>query len=188
MFVILHLKLWLISPFFISLHTLKLVIFFFSSQTLYGSIKSLPGPSLAIQWLRLRTANAGGVGLSPGQGTRMPTLQSAAKKNWKEKSLSSQKLRWFPWCCYPAQRCPCIGCSGLGVYLPMSSSGPWTSVSTQCLISLCMARSQPIQSRHSGTVHRMGKFMNSPKSLSFVSMNLRQCNLHLLLYLSTAFL
>ena len=71
--------------FFGSLHNLKLVIFFFSSQTFYGSIKSLPGPSLAIQWLRLHTANAGGVGLSPGQVTRMPMLQSAAKKTRKKK-------------------------------------------------------------------------------------------------------
>ena len=71
--------------FFGSLHNLKLVIFFFSSQTFYGLIKSLPGPSLAIQWLRLHTANAGGVGLSPGQGTRMPMLQSAAKKKLERK-------------------------------------------------------------------------------------------------------
>ena len=29
----------------------------------------VPGPSLAVQWLRLRAPNAGCLGLIPGQGT-----------------------------------------------------------------------------------------------------------------------
>ena len=30
------------------------------------------GTSLAVQWLRFRTSNAGGVGSIPGQGTKIP--------------------------------------------------------------------------------------------------------------------
>jgi len=33
------------------------------------------GTSLVVQWLRLHTANAGGLGLIPGQGTRSHMLQ-----------------------------------------------------------------------------------------------------------------
>ena len=42
-----------------------------------------PGPSLAVQWLRLRAPNAGCLGLIPGQGTGSPGSQlrpGAAKK------------------------------------------------------------------------------------------------------------
>ena len=39
------------------------------------------GTSLMVQWLRLHTPNAGGLGLIPGQGTRshMPQLFAATK-------------------------------------------------------------------------------------------------------------
>ena len=38
-----------------------------------GTLKSfLQGNSLVVQWLRLCASNAGGVGLIPGQGTRIP--------------------------------------------------------------------------------------------------------------------
>ena len=30
------------------------------------------GPSLAVQWLGLRASTAGGTGLIPGQGTKIP--------------------------------------------------------------------------------------------------------------------
>ena len=44
------------------------------------------GTSLEVQWLRLRTPNAGGPGVIPGQGTRSHTPQlnipHAATKTW----------------------------------------------------------------------------------------------------------
>ena len=35
----------------------------------------MPGPSLVVHWLRLRTPDAEGPGLIPGQGTRSHMLQ-----------------------------------------------------------------------------------------------------------------
>ena len=51
------------------------------------SLKSHPGTSLVVQWLRLRAPNAGGPGSIPGQGTRshMPQLKiphAATKKRF----------------------------------------------------------------------------------------------------------
>ena len=37
--------------------------------------KSVSGTCLMVQWLRLHTANAEGLGLIPGQGTRSHMLQ-----------------------------------------------------------------------------------------------------------------
>ena len=42
----------------------------------------LPGTSLAVQWLRLCTSNAGGMGLNPGGGTKiLHATQCSLKKN-----------------------------------------------------------------------------------------------------------
>ena len=38
------------------------------------------GTSLVVQWLRLHASTAGGAGLSPGQGTKVPQASGAAKK------------------------------------------------------------------------------------------------------------
>ena len=35
-------------------------------------IKKMWGTSLVVQWLRLRSSNAGGAGLIPGRGTKIP--------------------------------------------------------------------------------------------------------------------
>ena len=43
------------------------------------------GTSLEVQWLRLRASNAGGVGLIPGQGTKIPHASKTKKK--KEKKI-----------------------------------------------------------------------------------------------------
>ena len=49
--------------------------------------KEFLGTSLAVQWLRLRTSNAGGVGLSPGRGTRLPRGAWPKKKKKKKKDF-----------------------------------------------------------------------------------------------------
>ena len=41
------------------------------------------GTSQAVQWLRLHASTAGGTGLIPGQGTKIPqTTECGQKKNW----------------------------------------------------------------------------------------------------------
>ena len=46
---------------------------------------SIAGTSLVVQWLRLRTSTAGGVGLIPGGRTKIPhALWCAAKKKKKK--------------------------------------------------------------------------------------------------------
>ena len=44
------------------------------------NLKIIIGTSLVVQWLRLRAANAGGLGSIPGQGTRSHMLQPGAAK------------------------------------------------------------------------------------------------------------
>ena len=39
-----------------------------------------PGTSLAVQWLRLRASHAGGMGLIPGQETKIPNAMQCGKK------------------------------------------------------------------------------------------------------------
>ena len=43
------------------------------------------GTSLAVQWLALRASSAGGAGLIPGWGTRIPHVARGSKK--KKKSI-----------------------------------------------------------------------------------------------------
>ena len=43
-------------------------------------IKKLSGASLAVQWLRLHTANAGGMHLIPGRGTGIPQATQCGQK------------------------------------------------------------------------------------------------------------
>ncbi|WP_447384755.1 hypothetical protein, partial [Streptococcus pneumoniae] len=45
------------------------------------------GTSLAIQWLRLRTSNAGNARLIPDQGTKIPYAMGRGQKKKKEKNL-----------------------------------------------------------------------------------------------------
>ena len=57
------------------------------------------GISLVVQWLRLRAPNAGGLGSTPGQGTRahMPQLRpSAAKHITNIKNQNTGLLLKFP--------------------------------------------------------------------------------------------
>ena len=49
-------------------------------------IKKSTGTSLAVQWLPHHASNAGGTGLIPGQGTRIPQAAWGSKKK-KKKSL-----------------------------------------------------------------------------------------------------
>ena len=42
----------------------------FAVQKLLSLKMEVPGTSLVAQWIRLRTPNAGGLGSTPGQGTR----------------------------------------------------------------------------------------------------------------------
>ena len=48
-----------------------------------------PGTSLVVQWLRLRAFNAGGVGLIPGRGTKIPHATQVAKKIFFKTSPST---------------------------------------------------------------------------------------------------
>ena len=45
------------------------------------------GTSLAVQWLRLCTYNAGGAGSIPGRGTRIPHATWCSQKKKKKKKL-----------------------------------------------------------------------------------------------------
>ena len=42
------------------------------------------GTSLVVQWLRLHTSNAGGAGLIPGQGTKIPHAAWHVQEKHKE--------------------------------------------------------------------------------------------------------
>ena len=47
----------------------------------------MPGTSLAVQWLRLLTSPAGGTGLIPGQGTKIPHAAWHGGKKKKKVAL-----------------------------------------------------------------------------------------------------
>ena len=47
--------------------------------------KEEQGTSLAVQWLRLRTSTAGGSGLIPGRGTKIPHAVQHGQKKKKNK-------------------------------------------------------------------------------------------------------
>ena len=49
------------------------------------------GTSLVVQWLRLCTSNAGGMGLTPGRGTRI--LHAMLHGQKKKKKLTKMKAR-----------------------------------------------------------------------------------------------
>ena len=51
-----------------------------------------PRTSLAVQWLRLCVSNAGGVGLIPGQGTKIPHTAQHSQKKKGRKWGQSQRL------------------------------------------------------------------------------------------------
>ena len=48
------------------------------------------GTSLAAQWLRLRSLNAGGAGLIPGWGTNIPHAAWSGKKKKRKKKIYFQ--------------------------------------------------------------------------------------------------
>ena len=48
--------------------------------------------TLAVQWLRLRASCAGGTGLIPGQGTKIPHAMQQKKKKKKKKELFQEIL------------------------------------------------------------------------------------------------
>ena len=49
--------------------------------------------SLAVQWLRLRTSNAGGAGSIPGQGTK---ISRATQRSQKKKKSDDFSNVWSP--------------------------------------------------------------------------------------------
>ena len=49
-----------------------------------GRKKPMTGTSLVVQWLRLRSPNAGGIGSIPGQGTRIPHATRWGQKKKKK--------------------------------------------------------------------------------------------------------
>ena len=50
--------------------------------------------SLAVQWLRLHTSNAGGGDWIPGQGTKIPYAMPQAKKKKKEEEETEKKCKY----------------------------------------------------------------------------------------------
>ena len=52
--------------------------------------EALIGTSLAVQWLRRRASNAGGAGLVPGGGTKIP--HAARPKKQKERKKNKEAL------------------------------------------------------------------------------------------------
>ena len=48
------------------------------------TVNLMLGTSLTVQWLRLCTSNAGGVGLIPGQETK---LSHASRVGWQKKEM-----------------------------------------------------------------------------------------------------
>ena len=56
------------------------------SLMLACSLKQGPQTSLVVQWLRLCTPNAGGTGLIPGQGTKVPHAAWCSQK-YKERKV-----------------------------------------------------------------------------------------------------
>ena len=49
--------------------------------------------SLAVQWLRLCTSNAGGMGSIPGQGTKIPHAAWCSQKKLKIKNKAAEKIK-----------------------------------------------------------------------------------------------
>ena len=49
----------------------------------HGFEKSDLGTSVVVQWLRLPASTAGGTGLIPGQGTKLPQAMRRSEKNLK---------------------------------------------------------------------------------------------------------
>ena len=47
------------------------------------NIKANTGTSLAVQWLRLHASIAGGMGLIPGQGTKIPRAMQCGQEKLK---------------------------------------------------------------------------------------------------------
>ena len=50
-------------------------------------MKNAYGTSLVVQWLTLHAANAGGMGLIPGQATKIPHAMQCGQKIKKQKCL-----------------------------------------------------------------------------------------------------
>ena len=58
---------------------------------------SLPGTTLAVQWLRLWASTAGGVGSIPGWGTKIPRAECGVAKKKQNKTKPNKKpKRAFP--------------------------------------------------------------------------------------------
>ena len=55
-----------------------------------NAIQGSQGTSLVVQWLRFHASNAGGVGLGPGWGTKIPHAVRMHEKN----DVSGNRL-WF---------------------------------------------------------------------------------------------
>ena len=56
-----------------------------------------PGNSLEVQWLRLRGPNAGGEGLIPGWGIKIPHATCMAKKTRKKGGKKERKKIEAAW-------------------------------------------------------------------------------------------
>ena len=76
-------------------------------------LKYIHRTSLAVQWLRLHAANAGGVGLIPGWGTKIPHAALCGQKILKNK----QPFMSFPW----------LQFSAIASHLSVSQHASWNS-------------------------------------------------------------
>ena len=60
-----------------------------------GTLRSERGTSLAVQWLRLRAPNAGGMGSISSQGARIPHAAPCGKKKKEIKEGTSLVAQWL---------------------------------------------------------------------------------------------
>ena len=55
-----------------------------------------PGTSLVVQWLRLHASTAGGTGLTPGRGTKIPHAMWRSQKKIKNKQTNKKIKKQAP--------------------------------------------------------------------------------------------
>ena len=53
------------------------------------------GTSLAVQWLKLHTPSAGGMGSVPGRGTKILHAARSGQKKQKNKKNKYRKKKWI---------------------------------------------------------------------------------------------
>ena len=126
---------------------LALVIYFTYGNIQYIFFKSMLGLPLVVQWLRLYTSNAGGIGLVLGQGTKVPECHTAClpHQNGQTKRNQTPHSSWKPHLTGLAWRTQCSSRTRPGL-----SSLPWSPSLSSILCLGCFAIVTPTGPRASG--------------------------------------